>query len=73
MPFLCGRAVACFFKGDDIMQFIDLQAQQNKIREKIDNKKDLFNRKITYEKVDVDKYCPEYIVRNKDKFKEWII
>ena len=25
------------------------------------------------EKVDVDKYCPEYIVRNKDKFKEWII
>ena len=44
-----------------------------KLKEKIDNKKDLFNRKITYEKVDVDKYCPEYIVRNKDKFKEWII
>ena len=50
-------------------EFVD----RNKIREKIDNKKDLFNRKITYEKVDVDKYCPEYIVRNKDKFKEWII
>ena len=50
-------------------EFVD----PHKIREKIDNKKDLFNRKITYEKVDVDKYCPEYIVRNKDKFKEWII
>ena len=50
-------------------KFVDL----DKIQEKINNKKDLFDRKITYEKVEVDKYCPDYIVRNKDKFKEWIL
>tara|TARA_A100001011_G_scaffold379290_1_gene445122 strand:- start:3417 stop:4211 length:795 start_codon:yes stop_codon:yes gene_type:complete len=44
-----------------------------KIKEKIQNKKDLFGRNIVYKKVEVDKYCPNYIVKNKDKFKEWII
>ena len=50
-------------------EFVD----PSKIREKIENKKDLFGRKITYKTVEVEKNCPDYIVKNKDKFKEWII
>ena len=45
----------------------------NKISEKIANKKDLFNRKITYKKIDIDKNYPDYIINNKEKFKKWII
>ena len=29
-----------------------------------DNKKDLFDRNIKYEKVQVEKYCPDYIIKN---------
>ena len=50
-------------------EFVD----PSKIEEKIKNKKDLFGRKIAYETVEIDKHCPDYIVKNKDKFKEWIV
>ena len=50
-------------------EFVDI----SKIREKINNKKDLFGREINYKKVEVDKYLPDYIVKNKDKFREWIV
>ncbi len=50
-------------------EFVDT----NKIKERINNKKDLFGREIKYERVNVDQQFPEYIVNNKDKFSEWII
>ena len=43
------------------------------IRKKISLGKDLFNRKISYKKLEIDKSFPEYIVKNKEKFKDWIL
>ena len=43
------------------------------INEKINMKKDIFNRNIKYKKVEIDNTFPKYIIENKDKFKEWII
>ena len=43
------------------------------IKEKINMEKDIFDRGISYKKVPVDSSFPQYIVNNKDKFKEWII
>ena len=36
-------------------------------------KKDIFDRKITYKKVEIDDSFPKYIIENKEKFKDWII
>ena len=41
--------------------------------EKIDMRKDIFNRKISYRKLQLDDSFPKYIVNNKEKLKEWII
>ena len=46
---------------------------QENIKEKIYMRKDIFNRKISYKKVQIDNSFPRYIIENKDKFKEWII
>ena len=54
------------FNKDD---FLD----EKKIAQRIANKEDLFNRKIKYEKVEIDTTFPRYIFDNKDIFKEWII
>ena len=35
--------------------------------------KDIFDRGISYKKVQIDNSFPKYIVDNKEKFKEWII
>tara|TARA_Y100001970_G_C14169609_1_gene823375 strand:- start:480 stop:1289 length:810 start_codon:yes stop_codon:yes gene_type:complete len=43
------------------------------IKEKIDMRKDIFNRKISYRKLQLDDSFPKYIVNNKEKLKEWII
>ena len=43
------------------------------IKKKINMKKDIFNRGITYKKVTIDNSFPKYIIENKEKFKEWII
>ena len=43
------------------------------IKEKINNQKDLFNRKHKYEKVKINNSFPEYILKNQDKLKDWII
>ena len=43
------------------------------IKEKISLGKDLFQRKIDYEKINIDDSFPEYIVKNKDRFKDWIL
>ena len=43
------------------------------IKEKISMGKDIFDREISYKKVEIDNSFPKYIVDNKDKLKEWII
>ena len=43
------------------------------IEKKINLGKDIFDRNINYKKVEIDNSFPEYIVNNKEKFKEWII
>ena len=48
-------------------------ANLNNIEEKINMEKDIFDRGISYKKVQIDNSFPEYIVDNKEKFKEWII
>ena len=44
-----------------------------KIEDSIKNKKDLFDRPILYEKNTFDKTFPDYVVNNKEKFKDWIL
>ena len=44
-----------------------------KIKLKIERGKDLFNRNMKYKVIAVDESFPEYIVNNKDLFKDWII
>ena len=46
---------------------------EKKIVERINNKKDLFDRKINYEKVLIDNTFPEYVFNNKSLFKDWIV
>tara|TARA_B100000686_G_scaffold325556_1_gene382451 strand:- start:47 stop:856 length:810 start_codon:yes stop_codon:yes gene_type:complete len=43
------------------------------IKKKIDMGKDIFDREISYKKVEIDSSFPKYIVDNKEKLKEWII
>ena len=43
------------------------------IKKKIDMGKDIFDREISYKKVQIDSSFPKYIVDNKEKLKEWII
>ena len=43
------------------------------IKSKISSGEDLFERKIKYKKVDIDNSFPEYIFKNKDLLKDWII
>ena len=43
------------------------------INEKIIKGKDIFDREISYKKVQIDNSFPKYIIDNKEKFKEWII
>ena len=43
------------------------------IKEKINMGKDIFDRRISYKKVQIDNSFPKYIVDNKEKLKEWII
>lgn len=43
------------------------------IKSRIESKRDLFGRKIYFKKVLINKNFPEYIRKNKKKFKNWII
>jgi len=46
---------------------------EEKIYSRIENNQDLFDRNISYKKVDLDETFPKYIRNNKNIFKEWII
>jgi len=43
------------------------------VEEKINKGEDLFNRNMKYKAVAVDESFPEYIVKNKEILKDWII
>ncbi len=43
------------------------------IKNKISSGKDLFDRKINYKKIDIDNTFPDYIVKNREMFKNWIL
>ena len=45
----------------------------NTIKKKIHDKVDLFGRGHIYNRIDIDESYPDYILKNKDKLKEWII
>jgi beta-1,4-mannosyl-glycoprotein beta-1,4-N-acetylglucosaminyltransferase len=50
-----------------------LIVNENIISEKINRGIDIFNRNIEYKKVEIDNSFPEYICKNVEKFKKWII
>ena len=43
------------------------------IKEKIKNKKDIFDRNINYKKIELNDTFPEYILKNLKKYKDWIL
>jgi beta-1,4-mannosyl-glycoprotein beta-1,4-N-acetylglucosaminyltransferase len=43
------------------------------IKKKISQGEDLFQRKIKYKKIEIDDSFPEYIYKNKQRFKDWIL
>jgi len=51
---------------------IDFANLEN-IKEKISMEKDIFDRGISYKKVQIDNSFPKYIVDNKEKLNKWII
>ena len=69
-------------KPDSIIKKIQSYAHQEfntskftnleNIEKKILSGKDLFDRNYKYEIVNLDESFPEYIIKNKNKFKEWI-
>ena len=52
-----------------IKEFIN---EQN-IKEKIYKNEDIFERGFKLKKIKIDKQFPEYIYKNKNLFKDWII
>ena len=45
----------------------------DEIKSRVDNNKDLFDRKQNYQKIDIDETFPSYIIKNTDKLKKFII
>lgn len=43
------------------------------IRNNIENYRDLFGRNRVYQKTALDNSFPDYILKNKDLFKEWVL
>ena len=46
---------------------------KNKILNKIQNNEDLFDRNISYKKINLNNSFPDYLVQNKKLYKKWII
>ena len=44
-----------------------------KIEDKISKGKDLFDRNIKYKAIKIDESFPDYITKNREKFKNWIM
>jgi beta-1,4-mannosyl-glycoprotein beta-1,4-N-acetylglucosaminyltransferase len=50
-------------------KFIDI----DKIQERVGSLKDIFDREYVYKKIELDNSFPEYILKNTQKFRDWII
>ena len=46
---------------------------EEKIEEKIHQSQDIFDRKIKLKKIDIDESFPDYIIKNKKKFLNWVV
>ena len=62
-----------------IKSFVHQELNQEKftnienIEKRINENKDIFDRNYNYVKVIIDENFPDYILNNKEKFKDWII
>ena len=54
-------------------EFNNNTLNEKQIEERILNNKDLFDRGFSLKKVEIDKSFPEYILKNKTKYLEWIV
>ena len=54
-------------------EFNDKNLDENNIEEKIIRNEDIFDRNIKLRKIDIDDSYPDFIIRNKQKFSDWII
>jgi len=54
-------------------EFNDKNLDENNIEEKIIRNEDIFGRNIKLRKIDIDDSYPDFIIRNKQKFSDWII
>lgn len=43
------------------------------LRSRVKNYKDLFDDNVNLKKITLDSSYPEYIIKNKKKFKEWFV
>ena len=48
-------------------------ANEESIKLKIKKGQDIFERGFKLEKIDIDEKFPEYILKNKEYFKDWIV
>jgi Glycosyltransferase family 17. len=48
-------------------------AEEENIRFKIENNKDIFDRGYKIKKIEVNETFPKYILNNKEKLKDWIV
>ena len=48
-------------------------ANEKSIEEKIKMQKNIFDLGFSYRKIEIDDSFPKYIIKNKEKLKEWII
>ena len=54
-------------------EFNDEKINLKEIEEKILKKKDIFGRDTELKKIDIDDGYPEYIIKNKERYSNWII
>jgi beta-1,4-mannosyl-glycoprotein beta-1,4-N-acetylglucosaminyltransferase len=49
----------------------DIKNEEN-IKKKIENGDDIFNRNFTFKKINIDDKFPDYLIKNKHRYKNWI-
>ena len=52
---------------------IESKTDEDKIKKKIEEGKDIFDRHFNLKKINIDSSFPEYIVKNRKNLKNWII
>ena len=53
-------------------EFDNNSLNENEVQEKISKNQDIFNRGFKLKKIQLDNSYPEFILKNKEKFEEWI-